>query len=148
MQCLHVVFALTCQTDSEPEFRYIMPLAAETDPWTDKLLRSILRLRHTREPEFRYIKPCSAEAAKLSCPLLSYANQAVLVAVDRNLQLRAVLHSPANVQRTMLTMMQRFHVVYQNRCRAKFEPEFPYIMSLVVETNTWTNKRLLSFSEP
>ena len=79
MQCLHVVFALTCQTDSEPEFRYIMSLAAETDPWTDKLLRSILRLRHIRKPEFRYIMPCSAEVAKLSCSLLPYANQAVPV---------------------------------------------------------------------
>ena len=79
MQCLHVVSALTCQADSEPELRYIMPLVAAIDPWTDKLLRSTSRLRHTRKPEFRYIMHCSAEMAKLSCPLFSYANQDVLV---------------------------------------------------------------------
>ena len=47
----------------------------------------------------------------------------------------------------MLTLMQRFHVVYQIRRRAKIEPEFRYIMSLVAEAHPWTDKLLLSFSK-
>ena len=62
-----------------PEFRYIMFLAAETDRWTDKLVFSFGKSRHTMKPEFRYIMPCFADVDKPSCSLLSYANQAVLV---------------------------------------------------------------------
>ena len=55
MQCFHVISAVRCQADEAPEFRYIMLLAAGTDPWTNKPLLSNLRLRHTGKPEFRYI---------------------------------------------------------------------------------------------
>ena len=79
MQCLPVGCALRCQADSEPEFRYIMPLAAETHSWADKLLRWIQTFTHIRTPEFRYIMPCSADVDKLSCSLFSYANLGVLV---------------------------------------------------------------------
>ena len=70
---------LRWQTNFEPEFRYIMSMAAETDPRTDKLLLSFSKPWHTLKPEFRYIMPCSAGVAKLSCSFPLYANQAVLV---------------------------------------------------------------------
>ena len=41
-----------------------LSLAAETDPCTDKLLRSTLRFG-TYKPDFRYIMPCFADVAKL-----------------------------------------------------------------------------------
>mgnify|MGYP003339073777 FL=1 len=52
MQCFHVVSAVGCQADAAPEFRYIMLLAAEAEPWTDKLLRSILRFRQHESQNF------------------------------------------------------------------------------------------------
>ena len=61
MQCFHVVSAIRCHADGEPEFRYIMALATETNPWTDKHPRSILRFEHIRKPEFRYSTACSAQ---------------------------------------------------------------------------------------
>ena len=65
MQCLQVDYQLRCRAEFAPEFRYIMSLAAETDRWTDKLLFSFGKSRHTMKPEFRYIMPCFADVAKL-----------------------------------------------------------------------------------
>ena len=52
MQCFHVVSAVGCQADEAPEFRYIMLLAVEAEPWTDKLLRSILRFKQHESQNF------------------------------------------------------------------------------------------------
>ena len=53
----HVECDLGCQTNSAPEFRYIMHLAAETDRWTHKLLLSFSTAGQTWKPESFYIMP-------------------------------------------------------------------------------------------
>ena len=64
MQCFQVDYQPRCRAEFAPEFRYIMSLAAETDPCTDKLLCSTLRFG-TYKPDFRYIMPCFPDVAKL-----------------------------------------------------------------------------------
>ena len=137
----HVECDLGCQTNSAPEFRYIMHLAAETDRWTHKLLLSFSTAGQTSKPESFYTMPLLLGGRRCHAGFVFMQIRLCRRPVIESF-LFPVLQSNLNIAHAMLTLMQCLHVDSTVRCQADEAPEFRYIMLLAAEAERWTDKLL------